>query len=198
MPMPATSSWYRSQVFRALASGRRSSDVVADVPRIAADAGRTDVPGARTIQRMIHDFRELASEEQSGYAPVSWPDSFEAGLVPWESARDVLDLVRHCAQTGLPSPTVSEARWWWRLRLASPSVPMEWGSTIARSLAELEVDRAKGTKDVRIEVTGLSSVLAYEPWRGSERQAQYSALIEREGATATPRFTYSLREDSNG
>ena len=134
MAMPKTDPWYRDRVYRMLADGKKSADVVREVERQAMAAGRKDLPGERTIRRIIAEYKALPVGEQAAFGPVVWPDSFEAGVLPWEAAADVLELVAEHFHVTRLRLTVDEALWWYRLRLAVPGVPVRAGR-IALTLA---------------------------------------------------------------
>ena len=91
------------------------------------------LPSIRTIGRWK---RELSSADLADYQYVRWPETFEAGLLPWGSSPDVLELRAMTEQV-----TVRRARWWWRLVQAAPDVP----KTDARLMsAYLAVNEAAG------------------------------------------------------
>ena len=91
------------------------------------------IPSARTIGRMKARF---ATEDQAPYRLYSWPESHQAGLLPWEAAvtaaecfttyfdvndafeRDGYDPPFHPA-----GPTVRLVTWFYRVTLARPEAP---------------------------------------------------------------------------
>lgn|SRR6185295_12584235 len=97
------------------------------------------IPHERTIRRVITEFQSAPDEEQRRYDWFSWPESMEAGLLPWEAGRCALDLVRHFRTADQPGPTVEECRWFWRVWLAAPELDPAVQVLEAVSLATEEV-----------------------------------------------------------
>ncbi len=54
----------------------------------------TPVPSDRAIRRIMVQFRGASTKERQSYRYFSWPESMEMGIVPWEAARVILDLMR--------------------------------------------------------------------------------------------------------
>lgn len=94
------------------------------------------LPPPSTIGRMKQRFRALPPPEQDEYRYVYWPESFVRGILPWEASRVVIALLRARADGG--RPTVSQARWAWRLSLAAPDAPAEAAIVLATLLAFAE------------------------------------------------------------
>src|SRR5262245_19841284 len=88
------------------------------IPTIPKEAGH--VPDERTMRRIVKEFSALREEERKPYQYFRWPDSLEQGLLPWEAARDALNLVRILSKHGADRPTNAHALWYWRLTLAAP------------------------------------------------------------------------------
>ena len=78
-----------------------------------------DLPSERTVNRRIADLRGDALDRRGG--PFHWPESMgdKEYEVPWEAARDALDLVRWYLERNYRRPTVRVVRWYWRVCQAS-------------------------------------------------------------------------------
>ena len=84
-----------------------------------------DFPSERTVNRRIAENRRIADLRDD--APdlrnerFAWPDSMgqEEHQVPWEAARDALDLLRWYLERNYRRPTVRVVQWYWRICQAS-------------------------------------------------------------------------------
>lgn len=101
----------------------------------------SEIPSDVTIKRYVRRLRNETLER--GSEPFNWPDSMGTAdhQVPWEGSRASLDLVRHCAENGLPWPTVRIARWYWRVCQAS------LGTTGSNRSSELQAPFSPSTGD---------------------------------------------------
>src|SRR5581483_2832123 len=139
-------------------------------------------PAPRTIDNYVTQALRLDAASAQEYTLVRWPQSFMAGALPWEAARPVLDYLRLCDQQGLPRPTVRAARWFWRLRLAAPTLPDEDADRFARELAFAHTPNLPA----EIHRADLEWRLAYEPWKGGDRLAAYQQAAARHGLPQYP------------
>ena len=137
---------------------------------------------ALTVARLIERSRlgygfatirddELAAESAGvpTLRPFRWPDSMGTELLPWEAGRAALDLLRFRDEQGLERPTVGEASWFWRLRQAAPTIPVEEGDLLAGWLAGADVLRALDRQAVSA-IHDLEQRLTHERWGGTTVQ----------------------------
>ena len=78
-----------------------------------------DLPSERTVNRYIKKLRTDALDRRGG--PFQWPQSMgeKEFEVPWEAARDALDLLRWYLERNYHRPTVRVVQWYWRICQAS-------------------------------------------------------------------------------
>lgn len=127
--------------------------------KAAADAGieQEDLPSVATIGRIK---RKMSGPERAPYLYVRWPETFAAGLLPWEAAASIFELLQHRTKP----VTTSEAQWYWRVTLARPDVSVPDRATVA--MASALCDRFGAADGWRIIESflagrvGISEVLA--------------------------------------
>src|SRR5215831_2487310 len=172
MPRPKTDPRYAERV-AALAEqeGLKVREITLRIDAEAQRDNRTDAPSERTVRRLYDDWRDLDPEIKREHALLRWPGSFTDGTLPWEAARAALDQLRYREETGRVPPTAREAKWFWRLKQASPSLPDELANFTATELAMAEYLRIAGfSTEVHI---GVQWQLAYQPWLDQEHQDQF-------------------------
>jgi hypothetical protein len=78
-----------------------------------------DFPSERTVNRRIADLRGDAPDLRN--ERFAWPDSMGLGIhqLPWEAARDALDLLRWYLERNYRRPTVRIVQWYARVCQAS-------------------------------------------------------------------------------
>lgn len=171
-------------------------EVVANYPTWGADRirrfiaekwvahGRSadELPSVSTIGRIKS--RATAAELQQ-YEYVRWPETFEAGLLPWEAARTVLDLVRRRGAT-----TLGRARWYWQVHLAAPDIPTPMHTEIANQLAAHEAAGLIGDEWTR----SIEIYLAHRAW-ADENRADYEAALQRRPEIKPWEPAYPLSDD---
>lgn len=115
------------------------------------------VPSERWVYRCLKEFNDLAPPDRQQYELARWPESFQEGALPWESAATVLALL----QVLLPNrPSVRLARWVWRVRQAVPDAGLGPWLMSARQLAAAEVLGGIQGSDAR----GVEGWLAFHGW----------------------------------
>lgn len=115
------------------------------------------------------------------YRYVYWPESFQAGDLPWEAAAVVLELMedhrqRHQRAPDIwtERPTVRLARWFWRVTQAAPDAPKGWRSEFAGALARAEALGTLGRTARNVE----KLLLEWHPWRSEADLRRYvEALV---------------------
>src|SRR5262249_55551679 len=139
---PRIDSWYSNRIATYAAEGLRPAAIRRQLEADARDRDRADVPSERTVRRLYDQFQTLPAENRRDWMVVRWPDSFSSGALPWASARAVFDLLKYYDQhADWVPPTVRHARWFWYLRLASPSIPIEHANDCAYELALIDLLR---------------------------------------------------------
>ena len=143
--MPArTSDYWRAQVFSLFGTHPRgervpASEIAREVEKLAltapgAEQGR--YPAERTIRGSLRDeWRRLSAEEQAQFGLVHWPQTFDSGLLPWTSARVVLDEAALWLGGFAAGLTLRRARWHSRLFESAPSAPVEMNPLHGRHLS---------------------------------------------------------------
>jgi hypothetical protein len=147
----------------------------------ARRAGASDaVPTPRTIARYIRAFKPQPEQDRLAYRYASWPESMESVFLPWEASRPLLDLLYERLKNykGSPEaamytlPTNLEARWFWRLTLAAPTLPIEQRANMAKQIADTE--RFFPPDEVKRVLEHFKWQLTFQTWR-DDRKIEYEA-----------------------
>ena len=152
-------------------------------PAELVDKAVKRLPPPSTIGRIKRRFvTEKSAAERAEYRYVRWPESFEAGLLPWEASRVVLDLLRAFAGAA-PGPTVRLARWAWHVHLAAPGLPFTNLFMVRDPAGEGRLEDRGGVFDMAVELTEAEVLgierrdiewwLAFAPWRGERERDDY-------------------------
>jgi len=189
VPRPKTNAWYAVRVGELAEEGLRPPTIAKRLEQEARDAGRHDSPSERTVRRLFEVHAALAPAVKIEQELLRWPASFGTDRLPWEAARDALDLLQFRDGAGLAPPTVGQARWFWRLRLARPSLPLEEANSTSWTLAAAEYLEQAGFK--LKGPTGLDLYLAYEPWASHDHDRAYQTSVQRRPGT-TLNLTFSI------
>ncbi len=189
MAMPRTGEWYVVRIHHYAANGMRAPSIHKQLEADAEKAGRTDVPSLRTVARIVDSFEaDVPLEDRRQQALFHWPGSMELGALPWQAGQAGLELMHWhsvLASKGASSgrPTVREVKWYYRLRLAAPDLPLGEAAVIALQLAWDEY--AKLAKlSIQVDARRLDTWLALRAWGGPEQSAAYVDAIRREGLDA--------------
>jgi hypothetical protein len=167
MPQRPVDDWYVEHIARDAGTGYNAAAIYDRLRVAARAAGRKDSPPAeKTIKRYI---AKLGLPGVPTLRPFRWPDSMGTELLPWEAGRAALDLLRFRDEQGLERPTVGEASWFWRLRQAAPTIPVEEGDLLAGWLAGADVLRALDRQAVSA-IHDLEQRLTHERWGGTTVQ----------------------------
>jgi hypothetical protein len=130
----------------------------------ARHTGRDDAPQERTVYRLRAEFLEQSEADRRLYREVSWPESFDQGALPWESAGAVLPLIQESLEKGFARPQVRFARWFWRITQAAPDTSISLRRSLAGQLARAEL----GLTDVASAYRAVESALLGREVRGDE------------------------------
>lgn len=139
---------------------------------------RDDWPSEKSIRNILAAHRNASEQERRQYRQAWWPESFGTPELPWESSRAVLGFVRFCDERQIPHPTVRQAKWYWRLHLAAPGMPMLEAAELAGALSGVESARNLGSEATS---PNLTHYLAYAPWQGAQDQEAWQSAAERLG-----------------
>jgi hypothetical protein len=173
-----------SQYDLAIAKLAGESTSAAEVARrfmqLVAGQPWRDVPSERTVRRRALEFQKRLARlgTQAQNRRFSWPESMLSGTVPWEASRAALDLLKYRDEHSRDLPTNREARFFWRIRQASPALDDGRASTLAALLAVVEFFTEIDETAV-VQLDWLQWVLAYQPWLSPERAAGYEWATTR-------------------
>lgn len=168
----------------------KSPKITCKLQKLAADRGRTDSPGERTVRTYWEKHMARPEEERRAYATFRWPDSMSDAEIPWDSSRIVLDWIKSFEGVNAPRPTICQVKWYWRVYQAGLDSSNCADATLY--LAERELDPNEVTIAVGIAV---EAYLVHQPWQWaweeSEREIRESklpTLVRSAGAIGTTRF----------
>jgi hypothetical protein len=167
---------------------------------VAAAQGRWGKPPvSKSIERHLSkDLNKLSIEEQKPYLYFSWPESMENGALPWEAAREALDVVRWHTENWRslrekeeakpkyrdeekelpdffkrpPRIPVRQVQWFWRVTQAIPEATIEQRARTAIDFSSWSL----APQDNKKVLSYLQWHLVYQPWRSPEDEDQWRAL----------------------
>jgi hypothetical protein len=169
MPRAKTDSYWVERVSELAEDGLSVRAITEKLEAEAKQLGRKDFPSEHTVRRIRDAYDTLEPHVREQQQRLRWPQSFKAtGEFTWDAVRSALDLLQYCDRMGLPRPTVRKAKWFWRLRQASPSMPDEQANRYANSLASAEYLQIAGFKSQVTEAAQWQ--LAYQPWLDDEHR----------------------------
>ena len=134
----------------------------------------------RTVERWMRVFKDSEDEATAALdTPFLWHSLEKYGL-PWEAGDYLLEIWKIAKRQIQPSspheqilePTFRQARWWWRVHLAVPTV----GSPVdVYTIAEMFVFRELLSQALGepLDLGDLQAVLAYRPWDGEQQWEAY-------------------------
>lgn len=179
--MRKTDGFWREFVSVLAEEGYPLGQIVKQAESVAAELGRKDCPGERTVARLIKAHRALPESLRRAQGYYRWPESHLAGLLPWDAARDALDLVRLHDGGRIPPPTVRHAIWFHRYRLAVPTAPPveAWGLSLDLALREYQVAIGRGTEVLTEDSMRETRLAAYHQLRDAEQLSANSRAWNR-------------------
>lgn len=212
MPRAKVDPYWRQRAYIETANRPKMShgELAAILEAEARELGRNDFPSPRSVARMQAEYRGFSEAARAQYRYAFFPESFQTGALPWESAGVVAALTswkltsqhrerqKHAdrAREGAPvladkireqpyeRPTVRVARAVWELsQVVAPGTPMDTLDWLAPWLAfadELPADRA-ATLRREVEAVALDlPPLNKGPWQ-ELRLAPLHPRIAEEG-----------------
>jgi hypothetical protein len=175
------------------------------------------LPSERTVGRIKREFwdeKVTPSTKRRQVRYVSWPESFVAGVLPWEAAPVCMELLNwyqahpvHIAvipgSAGRGNPPMEEtAVWFWRVTLAAPGLDLANRLMLAKhcEFPELTQDPDETERTFR----AVESYLQMAPWKSPAHEKKYQkAIVSQEifGLPTRPdppkRATRKTRKDTH-
>jgi hypothetical protein len=160
-----------------------------ELARTAAEDEPDGPPSERTIRRIRAEHLARSEQERVPHRYVRWPESFESGVLPWESARALLDEIAFWHAFSRPI-TVRWARWFWRLHQSAPDAPIAEIRAATGALSAMELLGGPPAEALR----AAEAWLAFRAWNdegggASTGRAAYERAVER---GAIPRWQASI------
>ena len=179
MPRPRYSQ-YDLFIAKLAAESSSAAEVARKFAQLAAGEGWQGIPSERTVRRRALGFQKRLARlgTQAQNRRFSWPESMMSVTLPWEASRAALDLLRYRDEHSLDLPTNREARFFWRIRQASPAIEDARASTLAALLAVAEFFMEIDDTAV-VQLDWLQWALAYQPWLNPEAAAAYERATFR-------------------
>ena len=188
MPQQRIPDYWRRRVLSHLASTGRTSDrkICQRLENEATElkehsdslmrALADRVPSERTIGRIRqHEWNRLLDAEQAQYREFYWPESMEAGDLPWEASAAALELLGAMAMNQpFRRPSLRAIKWFWRICQASPEAPLDVRMELALGLMATEV------KTEPDKVRGIEWFVVHGAWRNGEAWDQYNRATTRD------------------
>lgn len=193
MARPPKPAVYKRQAWQLFDEGLLPGEVERRLRQWAADQSKEDpdgpwespnyrAPSLRWIERQRQDWAAAESWERALASLFRWPRSMLEGGLPWEASEAALDLLAWHLKNTSTRPTVLESRWFWRLRLARPSMSVDQAAYLAISLAVLEHGLADGEDLVNQIDAGLDSQLAVgqvDAWLGWNDRGKHGLHVRQ-------------------
>lgn len=195
MPRPLASDRQRMIAYRLHKRGFGPAAILRELKDTneRGDLGEfEDVVSLRTIKNWLAGFRDRDAGLDD---PFEWQRLDEYGL-PWEASSFLLSMWFNVQNVGwmleeeydlpaLSSPTVRQARWWWRIHQLVPEVESKldiylWAEAFVR------YELFKDILGKPVDVTGLWAYLAYKPWEGDFALDLYNIAWTRGRITPLP------------
>ena len=139
--------------------------------------GYAEAVSLKTVKNWLANFRRLEHKPELELCndPFEWHHIGHHGI-PWEASALITEMM--VMPTPWPvshRPSIQEVLWWWRIRLAAPSLGLVTVAHLAvgcmfRELVGLLHDRPPRLDDVYW-------YLAFRPWESDEKQELYQAAL---------------------
>ena len=165
MARPRIDIRYRKLIAELAEQGLRPPDITRALEEVSAEEEWTvDPPDIRTVRRHYQAHMGKDPEQRQQYEPFRWPDSMLIAGTPWEASPVVLELLRQ----GHKAPTVGFMKWYWRVHLAAPDLPIQ----DKKSAADQMNDREPNPELFRVQMRAIETYLACGPWRETDQEAR--------------------------
>ena len=173
-----------------------------------------DLPTERTIARIKKAWLTRLGPERQDIRYLHRPERFEEGALPWDAAKDSLELLhwwnsrppdlvllRKARKEGLINqlqfdkesmqtwsrPTNRTALWFWRITEAAPDAPIGMRYVFARYFNGDIVDSSTG-EPAEGDRRAIEAILAYRPWASRAEEIKYFAAVKKMLIPAEPPF----------
>jgi|SRR5919106_5946980 hypothetical protein len=130
---------------------------------VARELGRNDAPARATTYKYFDFYQRIPERLRSRYQEFVWPEVMEAGILPWEASRVVLDLLAWAAGHQLPPLTVGIVEWFWRISLALPEAPLHLRLRVALTCATYWEADERIPENLRTQITLQTVPEDYRP-----------------------------------
>lgn len=145
------------------------------------------VPSLRWIGERRSEHLRSPEATRVRYREFRWPEAMTTGMLPWESARSIFELVRYFSEMSGPPLTLRRAVWFWRVSLAAPTdAPVDelnycaWCCLIAEDVPEAE------QRSIHQHVHAR---LVRMPWpSGTQRANEFVQAVNRGDVVALPNY----------
>ncbi len=157
--------------------------------RAGPDGNAQDFPSLRVIGRLLQEAKKLTAAERAQWRDFAWPETMDAGLIPWEASDALLGLLRYLRDLQgegerwtVDRPIVRNAAIFWRVTLAAPDLTLAGRWKVACILAAAELAGDKGADDRRC----MEAFLSFAPWRSAGTLIAYGRFADSSSPERTP------------
>ena len=158
MARPKTDIRYQNLVSELAERGLKPPAITEAIERIAAEMEwGVDPPSLRTVRRIYQAHMGSDDEQRQQFEPFRWPDSVLAAGLPWDASPVVFEVL----QDWNKPPTVGFVKWYWRVHVAAPDLPLPDKTWAAKFLNDREID----AEFKRVQLRAIETYLARAPWR---------------------------------
>ena len=161
MPREKIALRYHEQVARLAERGLKSPTIEKMIRREAEAAGFDDAPSERSVRRIYNEHVGKSPEDRRQYVTFQWPDFMREAELPWQASEIILDWIRTFDANLVTRPTISRAKWYWRVHIAAPDLGDGFKSVAARWLSQRELKKDEMTEALSQIV---ESYLIHKPW----------------------------------
>lgn len=185
MPQKPLEDRYVFLIFEFRRKGLSLDKIEEEMTRLCDKGEIEKSPARRTIANYSRRYDQLEPSIKLRDAPFELHKLDEYGI-PWESSTYLLEVWWNVMsgkvfkqpdgdEEYVPTPTVRQVRWWWRVHLAVPELDIldTWGLAERFAYRELVSDLL-GTP---LDLEDLEAHLIYKPWEEGERLEIYRRHI---------------------
>src|SRR5919106_1050477 len=187
MPRPKANPEQHLRAYRLWRDGKGHIEIVRTLE------GEFDSPvSERTVSEWIKGFKSLNPETVDLDSPFEW-QCLEGYGLPWKASAYILELWRLNIEGNLiayeiiladgsirtpeSGPTARQARWWWRIHKALPTLGFSEVNILADDFVLRELNHE--ILAMPLNLVDLQAFMAYRPWQGlPEDVARYETYRE--------------------
>jgi hypothetical protein len=131
----------------------------------------------RTLNRWIFSFKKLPGSVIKLENPFQW-DKCDDYDIPWANSLKLLELCHHYYENEDKTPSVRQAKWWWRVSQAAPDLRANQIAELGNLYAEREIEgMVSGNPPV---FDDLNAYITYKPYH-TNRTRTYARFINAQG-----------------